>query len=148
MKIFKNYSVAILFFILASCVKYDQEIISEKTKLAGHWSVTAYISDEVVVGPFQIVIDDLTMLGKDSVIIAETSNEFWNFRAKAAVETVKGVFETELSHYESPMLKNVGVKIMNGKLIESDSISFDIQFEDDVQPFGTTYTLAGTRTRG
>ena len=37
------------------------------------------------------------------------------------------------------------VKVQNGALINNDSISFNIQFEDDETPFGYTYQIKGHR---
>lgn len=39
----------------------------------------------------------------------------------------------------------VGVKITDGKVIGADSLYFEIEFEDDETPFGTTYEIKGSR---
>ena len=73
--------------------------------------------------------------------------KFWKFQVKAAVSKQEGTFETELSNCELSE-ENIGIKIANGKIVDSDSIYFEIKFEDDETPYGNTYRLKGHRVKG
>ena len=49
-----------------------------------------------------------------------------------------------ISASHNPFYDN-GIKVFNGKIIDSDSIYLEIQFEDDETPYGNTYQLKGYR---
>ena len=132
-----------LLFITVACEQTleNEEISFQGTNLQGDWTVNAYIDDALIFGPF--TVSTLTTTSNESIIIKDNS-EFWSFQTKANVLNLSDTFETEASLNEISSL-NAKINILNGKVINKDSIAFDIQFEDDETPFGITYTLRGRR---
>lgn len=117
---------------------------SNKINMSGQWEITAYNDSSMVFGPFKIITLEASA-GNDSIIIQDTEVKFWKFQVKALADEKYGTFQTTLSTCEvSP--ESIGIKISNGKILNSDSIYFEIQFEDDETPYGTTYLLKGHRT--
>lgn len=107
------------------------------------WSVDAYVDTAHVYGPFNIItLQDFN--DSDSITVKDSEIKFWKFQAKASANNFNGTFETELSNCEVSE-DAIGIKIFNGQIINSDSIYFEIQFEDDVNPYGRTYKLKGRR---
>lgn len=113
-----------------------------ENNLSGNWNMKAYVDKDEVFGPFDIEITYTTDL--DSIII--TDNDFWGFQVKASANNSKNTFSTNLSVNE---LSKVGaqIKILNGKVIENETIYFEIQFEDDETPYGITYNIKGHKTK-
>lgn len=113
-----------------------------ENNLSGNWNMKAYVDKDEVFGPFDIEITYTTDL--DSIII--TDNDFWGFQVKASANNSKNTFATNLSVNE---LSKVGaqIKILNGKVIENETIYFEIQFEDDETPYGITYNIKGHKTK-
>ena len=145
--IIKNILLFVFVFSIASCENVEKsadQINDAESNVMGEWSVSAYIDDNAISAPFKLLISDASHEKSDSIIIEETANDFWNFQVKAAVNKKAETFQTQLSSYESNGF-DVGVKIANGKIINSDSIYLEIQFEDDETPFGNTYRLKGKR---
>lgn len=146
----KLKKIVILFvtaaFIL-SCQHSEKEI-TEASETAihavGEWNVSAYLGDSQISKPFTLVILNDISSKADSIILKDVSKDFWDFQVKAAVDKTKDVFETKISHCKVSEY-NIGIKIHNGKIIDSDSIYLEMQFEDDVTPFGNTYQLKGHR---
>lgn len=142
----KKISYLFMFMLLFITVACEQTLENEETSLLetnlqGEWTVNAYNDDTLIFGPFNI--STLTTIGNESIIIKD-NGEFWNFQTKANVLNLSDAFETEASLNEISSL-NVKINVLNGRLINKDSIAFDIQFEDDETPFGITYTLKGRR---
>lgn len=137
---------ALLLIVLASCEKDEVELTIPEIQTSGQWNVSAYINEVVVSTPFQVDISAADFNKNDSVVIKESSTDFWSFQTKAAINKNKGTFETKLSNCElsDPA---IGIKISNGKVIHSDSIYFEIQFEDDEVPYGITYQIKGSRLK-
>ena len=113
-----------------------------ENNLSGNWNMKAYVDKDEVFGPFDIEITYTADL--DSIII--TDNDFWGFQVKASANNSKNTFSTNLSVNE---LSKVGaqIKILNGKVIENETIYFEIQFEDDETPYGITYNIKGHKTK-
>ena len=132
-----------LLFLTVACEQTleNEEISLLETNLQGEWTVNAYNDDALIFGPF--TISTLTTTGNESIIIKD-NGEFWNFQTRANVLNLSDAFETEASLNEISSL-NAKINILNGRVINKDSIAFDIQFEDDETPFGITYTLNGRR---
>lgn len=141
------FALILTMIIIASCereesfIADDQHVNEPENLLIGNWSVNAYLADQVVFDSINVVITE--SLG-DSITIKDSINNFWSFQVKAAINDLKNGFQTEESVNENSEL-GIGIKIANGKVIDSDSIYFEISFEDDVTPFGNTYLLQGRR---
>lgn len=147
----KIFFSTILFisFIFISCERSDEGLQQDYNKqlnssLYGKWDVSAYIEDEFIHGSFPLIIDRSLSLETDSVTLRDSTNYFWNFQMKVAVNYDKETFETQKSICEIDNY-GIGIKVFNGKIIDSDSIYFEIQFEDDETPYGHTYQLKGKR---
>lgn len=133
--------------LITSC---EQETGSEtpgpdNINITGRWEVNAYIDSTFVFGPFRVMTRKVTSAGNDSIIIQDEADQFWKFRIKALADEKQGTFQTKLSNCEMSE-DSIGVKIPIGKIIRSDSIYFEIQFEDDITPYGNIYQLKGHRT--
>lgn len=115
--------------------------------VTGQWNVTAYNDSTVISGPFTILTLSDPSSESDSITIQDSEVKFWKFQVKSAVDKTNGTFETKLSSCEVSE-EGIGVKITNGKIIHTDSIYFEIQFEDDETPYGNTYQLKGHRVKG
>lgn len=142
-KIIYLISFALLTFFI-SCEKELETVANEtRVDLNGKWEVNAYNDTTFVFGPFNIVTLQETV-NSDSITIKDSEVKFWKFQVKANANSRNGVFETDLSNCEVSE-EAIGISISNGKIINSDSIYFEIQFEDDEIPFGNTYKLKGSR---
>lgn len=142
----KKISYLFMFMLLFTAVACEQNLENEainfqESNLHGDWTVNAYIDDVLIFGP--ITISTLTTPENESVIIKD-NGEFWNFQTKAQVLDSGDTFDTESSVNELSSL-DAKINILNGKVLNKDSIAFDIQFEDDETPYGITYTLKGLR---
>ena len=142
------------FVVLTMMVSCEQEInnnsIPEVSNLSdvnviGKWEVTAHNDSVPVFGPFTLLT--VNNSNNDSITIQDSEVKFWKFQVKAAVNEKGGTFETDLSNCELSE-ESIGIKISNGKIVDSDSIYFEIQFEDDETPYGNTYRLKGHRING
>ena len=158
MRIFKIIIMSLVAVAFFSCEPTYTKTYSWAYPVAGDWMVKAYIDGAEVGGPYEIKSYN-SSFGKDSVWFDDygsstfdiaknkwviTSGNFWTMKCKAAVNMTTKTFSTTgstnaIGGYE------IGIKVLNGKIIGNDSISFEIQFEDDSTPYGTTYTLAGHR---
>lgn len=134
----------ILFFVISCDSLEDSLELGTKDNLVGEWQVSAYLNDQIVSEGFQLDISNAGSTGLDSITITESGFDFWNFSVNAAFDLHKGVFYTQLSQCHSSD-ENIGIKIENGKIIGSDSIYFEIRFEDDVNPFESVYKVNGKR---
>lgn len=112
-----------------------------ENKLSGDWMVTAYMDNDITYGPFDI---NIQMTTNENTISINDQGQFWGFQAKVTTDLSNNTFESSSSLNEMSEVK-AKIILMNGKLIGNDSISFDIQFEDDVTPYGLTYNLKGSR---
>lgn len=115
--------------------------------LTGQWEVIAHNDSAAISSPFTILTISDPSAKNDSITIQDSEVKFWKFQARAAVNEKDGTFETKLSTCEL-CEEGIGVKIANGKIVNSDSIYFEIQFEDDETPYGNTYQLKGHRVKG
>ena len=106
----------------------------KENSLSGNWNIKAYIDKDEVFGPFDIEVTYTSDL--DSIIIKD--NDFWGFQVKASANNLNNTFDSKLSVNELSKVR-AQIKILNGKVVENESISFEIQFEDDETPYGITY---------
>lgn len=132
--------------IFASCERDSANIEFLNTiNIDGKWEVTAHNDTMAISAPFTVqTTSSKNSTLNDSLIIKDSKDEFWSFQVTAALNEEFGTFETELSPNEV-CEERIGVKIFNGKIINNDSIYFEIQFEDDVKPYESTYILKGHR---
>lgn len=134
--------------IVASCEReVESATIIDAPKLveiAGQWEVNAYNDSILIYGPFKVITLKESSTGNDSITVQDAEVKFWKFQVKAAVDEKNGTFQTELSECEVSE-ESIGIKISNGKIVSSDSIYFEIQFEDDETPYGNIYQLKGHR---
>ena len=142
-KIIQFIIISILLFNVA-CESENKTIETslKDKRLNGNWIVKAYNDNKELFGPFSI--ETQLTPENDSIIISD-SKMFWGFQVKVETKSLNNTFETDSSINE---LSKVGAKInvLSGQLIGKDSIFFDIQFEDDENPFGITYNIKGSRT--
>lgn len=133
--------------LITSCEREAESEIPNPVNIntTGQWEVNAYIDSTFVFGPFRVITRKDTSAGSDSITIQDAEEKFWKFRIKAFADEKQGTFETKLSNCEVSE-KSIGVKIPNGKILSSDSIYFEIQFEDDTTPYGNIYQLKGHRS--
>lgn len=134
--------------IIISCEKETESTVAADTakigNVTGQWEMTAYNDSMLVFGPFKVITLKDPSSESDSITIQDTEVKFWKFQAKAFADEKNGTFQTELSNCEVSE-DAIGIKISNGKILNSDSIYFEIQFEDDETPYGNTYQLKGHR---
>ena len=132
-----------LLFIMLECEKKleNKDIHIIETNLTGEWTVNAYMDNNMIFGPFTITTQ---MTSDNDSLSIKDNGAFWKFQTKAEVINPTDVFEANESLNE---ISNMGatINILNGIVINNDSIAFDIQFEDDETPYGITYTLKGSR---
>lgn len=112
--------------------------------IIGKWEVIAYNDSVPVFGPFTLLTVNNPEIENDSITILDSEIKFWDFKVKAAVNDINSTFETKLSNCEI-CEEGIGVKIANGKIVDSDSIYLEIQFEDDETPYRNTYRIKGRR---
>ena len=146
----------ILFSITLSCEseivdqineEEDNETINDFNQFSGEWLVSAYNDSELLFGPFKVAtLKEESLTKNDSITILDIEEEFWKFQVKASIkkEGTNAAFQTELSNCEKSDV-GIGIKISNGQILNSDSIYFEIQFEDEETPYGYTYQLKGHR---
>lgn len=146
-KIFYLFTLVFLFTLVAC----EQDLATEnleaedlkaaESNINGNWTVNAYMGNELMFGPFTITTQ---ITAKNDSLFLRDEGKFWNFQTRAALDPNNQSFVTASSINE---LSNLGanIKVLNGTVINTDSISFDIQFEDDETPYGITYSIKGRR---
>lgn len=128
---------------IASCEREETSQSINTVNLTGKWEVNAYLDSTLIFGPFTLNTLQGTSSMGDSITIWDSETKFWNFQVKASTLVEEGTFETELSKCQASE-KAIGIKIFNGKM-QSNSIELEIQFEDDLTPYGQTYRIKGHR---
>lgn len=137
----------IAFTLLVACENEVERISLPEPSFSatGQWEITAYIDTVSVFGPFRVITFKDNSSNNDSITIQDSEMKFWNFSVKALLNEKDGTFQTRQSNCEQ-CEEGIGIKIANGKIVTPDSISFEIQFEDDITPYCNTYILKGHRT--
>ena len=132
-----------LLFIAVACEQSleNGEITLQESTTVGDWTVSAYIDDNIIFGPF--TISTLPTSDNKSIIIKD-NDEFWKFQTKAELNNSKDEFSCLSSINEIGTL-GTKINILNGNFLDADSINFSIQFEDDETPYGYTYNIKGHR---
>jgi len=137
------FSLFMLLFITVAC---DQTLESElsnlpETNLNGDWTVSAYIDNNIIYGPF--TVSTLMTPANESIVIKD-NGEFWKFQTEAQLIDSNEGFATQSSVNQKSSLE-AKINILDGSIVDNDSITFDIQFEDDETPYGFTYKIKGRR---
>lgn len=135
-----------IFTLLFTTVACEQTIENEdvnlpQANLKGEWTVNAYVDNKIIFGPFTV---SSQMTSEDGAIYLKDNGEFWNFQVKVDLANSSDSFEANSTINEISSIE-AKVTILNGSIINKDSISFDIQFEDDETPYGITYSIKGHR---
>ena len=134
---------AVLFASCQEQLTEGLELPAAENNIAGEWQVKAYIEGKEVSGSFNLTTS-YTSAGTDSITLKDSSLGFWNFQVKAAVPKGNSIFHSQLSYNEISNYE-IAIKIMNGKVVGTDSIYLEMLFEDDETPFGNTYQIMGRR---
>ena len=139
----KIFYLFVLLFIAVACeqaIENEDSIISESI-ITGEWTVNAYIDNNIIFGPFTVTAQ---MNSENESVSLKDNGEFWKFQTKAELLKTNNTFAAKSSQNE---ISDVGAKIniINGAVINQDSIAFDIQFEDDETAYGYTYKIMGRR---
>ena len=130
-------------FSFTSCEQEYEKQYSWAYPVAGDWMVKAYIDGTPITGPWEMKTYN-SSFGKDSIWIDDYDGNFWEYQVKCAVNMTGRTFQTNGSTNATPDYP-IQIKILNGKVINNDSIYYEVQFEDDDPSFGTTYQIAGHR---
>jgi len=165
MKKIKYLILLVVVLVGVSCEPTYTKTYSWAYPVAGDWMVSTYdtVTGEVTGGPYEIKSYN-SSFGKDSIWIDDygfatwstattpnkwivTAGNYWTMKFKAAVNMGTKTFSTSQSYSTIPTYE-IGIRVSNGKIIGNDSISFDIKFEDDATPYGSTYRVAGHREVG
>lgn len=133
--------VLVLSLAFFSCQKKIEKEYSWAYPVAGDWTLKAHVDNEEVAGPFEVKIYN-TSFGQDSIWIDDYNGNFYQMKCKAKVDMSNLTFQTAGST-NAITGYDINVKVMEGKVINKDSIYFKMEFSDDP---GTVYTLSGHRT--
>lgn len=148
MKQFTFLLIFVLSGLLLSCERETEDrSLNEDLQavdMNGQWEVAAFNDSVSLSESFRLITRIESTSEIDSLIISDTGNKFWEFRTKAGVNAENASFATEGSICEVRD-EGIGVIITNGRFINSDSIYFEIQFEDDETPYGNIYRIQGHR---
>lgn len=107
--------------------------------LSGDWTVNVAVGEDVL-GTITMKTYN-SSFGKDSIWVDDNGN-FWPFKAKAKVDMTGLTFSTTNFISKPGLPTEDTLTITNGKVINKDSIYFQIEFHTDP---GTVYTLSGHR---
>lgn len=146
-KIFYLFTFVLLFTLVAceQDLKTEnlntEDLKSSESNMNGNWTVNAYMGNELMFGPFTITTQ---MTAENDSLFLRDEGEFWNFQTKAAIISTSSAFETNASVNEISKFK-ANIKVLDGSIINNDSIAFDIQFEDDETPYAFTYEIKGRK---
>ncbi len=137
-----------LFMLLFITVSCEQTLENEnetnnfpETNMTGEWTVNAYNDNDIIFGPFTI---STQISPENKSVYIKDNGGFWKFQTQAEVVNSEDAFETKSSLNEISSIE-AKIKIIDGRVINNDSIYFDIQFEDDKTPYGVNYTIKGHR---
>jgi hypothetical protein len=158
-------------FIITSCNQDDPNIKGTETKaFAGEWFVTYSVDGVDINGGHSKIITSNTaaniateIMVSDYVEANATFGNFWSFKIKAqadpaAYSLVANEAESNVLVTSARTPYETKVNLLNGKIFKNgglsktgvtvDSIYFELQFEDDTTPYGTTYVVSGHKRTG
>ncbi|QHT65986.1 hypothetical protein GXP67_04530 [Rhodocytophaga rosea] len=160
----KKYSILIIVLAvlgLSACEKDDPEIINTATyPVSGEWWVTYQIRNEAgqledVGGGYYPLITSNTASNKPDSIWITDEGTYWDYQVKAGLDLPNKSFAVQEGQNVSYDSK---VRIANGKVflnegrstsgVVTDSLYMEVAFDDDSEPFGTTYIVSGHRRTG
>jgi hypothetical protein len=128
-----------LLLIGVACQKEYKKEYNWAYPLSGDWTVKIKSGDDVS-APLSIKTYN-SSFGKDSIWIDD--NGYWPFKAKAKVDLANKTFETtEYVSFPGNARNEDVVSIKNAKIINKDSIYFEVEFGSDP---GNTYQFSGHR---
>lgn len=163
-----NFLILLVIVLVGtSCEQKYEKQYSWAYPVAGDWTVKTYVAGTPVSGSWKMKSYN-SSFGKDSIWIDDygtstmkadstweiTPGNFWTMKAKCAVNMSTKTFQT-IGSKNGIGGSYTTIKIMNGKVINNDSIYYEAQFSDDgyyndngdlvLTPFATTYQIAGHR---
>jgi hypothetical protein len=150
-----NYLILlVVVFVGISCEPTYKKEYSWAYPVAGDWMVKTYVGGVAQGKPYEIKSYN-SAFGKDSVWIddygigvdkAANYGNFWTMKFKVAVNIGDKTFSNGTTNVINAIPDyGIGINILNGKIVGNDSIYFEVKFEDDATPYGTTYQIAGHR---
>jgi hypothetical protein len=160
----KRYSKLVLLLAiigLAACEKEDPEIKNTATyPVSGEWWVTYQVRntegqlEDVGGGYYPLLTFNTASNTADSIWVSDAGS-FWDYQVKADLDLPNMAFsvnEGQNISYESK------VRLANGKVlmgqgrstsgVVTDSLYLEVAFDDDTEPFSTTYIVSGHRRTG
>ena len=164
-------SLGLLSLLFAGCNQDDPSIEETAGKeIAGEWFVTYKVGTDDVGGGYSAIITSNTaanvateMLISDYVAPNSLTGNFWSYKVKAQLNPDSKTFTANeavssalVGAAQDPY--DIKVNVLNGGVfkgmghsktgVKVDSIYFELQFEDDSSPFGTTYIVSGHKRTG
>ncbi len=138
--IIKSLILAGMLIIGISCQKEYEKEYNWAYPLSGDWTVNVKDGTDDY-GSYYIKTYN-SSFGKDSIWVDDNGN-FWHFKAKAKADITNKTFETaEYISFPGDNRYEDLVTIKNAKVIEKDSIYFEVEFGSDP---GNIYKFAGHR---
>ncbi|MDP4197227.1 MAG: lipid-binding protein [Bacteroidota bacterium] len=144
---------------------YDTQY-SPTYPVSGEWWVNVKLADgtDIMGGYSKVLTYNTAANTPDSIWVTDVTSSdgsapgnFWTYKCKAACHMADNTFSlpqgtSVISGY------NIGIKITNGKVIKNgavspsgaktDSIYYEIAFQDDTPSYGTKYICSGYRRTG
>jgi hypothetical protein len=133
--------LAFLLLLFVSCQKMEfTKEFNWAYPVSGEWALQLEFGGDVDPGPYFIKVYN-SSFGQDSVWIDDNGN-IWPFKAKAKVDMAGLTFSTTNFISHPGTSSEDLVTITNGKIINNDSIYFEVEFASDA---GTIYKMYGHR---
>lgn len=135
--------MAVLTIFLSSCQKmeYTPEF-NWAYPLCGDWALQLESGGTVYPGPYFIKVYN-SSIGRDSIWIDDNGN-IWPFKVKAKADMKELTFSTTgFISFPGTNSEDV-VTIINGRIVNNDSIYFEAEFGSDA---GTVYKMYGHRAK-
>lgn len=158
-KIFMYIAVVSTALFSIACQEDPEPGGMETEELAGEWWVTYQVETspgvlEDIAGGYYKMMTYNTASNTDSIWIDDLEH-FWEYKVKAKVGLANNTFSvSEGSNfvYESAVtIENGKVLVGQGKSVsgvKTDSIYFEVSFDDDATPYETKYIVSGHRRTG
>ncbi|HYG21041.1 MAG TPA: lipid-binding protein [Ohtaekwangia sp.] len=163
MRLFTKYCAVFVISLgsITACTPDEPEVTYASTyPVSGEWWVTYQVEsapgvyEDVGHGYSKLLTFNTSADDGDSVWVSDEEN-FWEFKIKAAVDMETYEFSTEESanaFYDSKVIvQNGKVLLKEGRStsgVVTDSIYFEVSFDDDTPAYGTTYIVSGVRRTG
>lgn len=128
-----------LIFLGTACQKEYEKEYNWAYPLSGDWTVTVAAGENVLGSMFMKTYN--ASFGQDSIWVDDNGN-FWPFKVKAKADIKAFTFETADFISQPGTRYEDTVTIRNAKVIDKDSIYFEIEFRTDP---GNPYIISGHR---